>query len=473
VNRREKTLALVATCVVLGWLGLPQLHAIFIAPIEDKQFELNGVNEELATTTQELADVNAASRTLKQWRGRSLPPSPLDAQRHYQDWMTDLAQLVGFEELKVTPGRTAAQGDAYTGVHVLLEGKAKMSHVGEFLYHFYRTDLPQRIVSINIECPEAKGDPMLSVSLTAEGLAIGGVARREYLFPTAKLADGFTSSTSGQEIKVADDGDFPEGVPLRIRIGNEYLTVLGREESRWTVEGGRDATSPVAHAADDVIELAPVWPEYADISLDDFRRLVGSSPFVKPAPETPPKKPEEVVRQDDAVKDTYLAASILTGGEPTAWLYRRSKSERTVIRKESELNVGELHAVVLDIQADHVVIRQQDTSWRLSMGDSLSTMQKLPAEEEGEKPADDAAAESPASEAPASETSSSESPASEAAASEVPASDDLPTENAPPEDTPAEDELTEEKSTKDESVEDEPAEDGAASEADEPVSERS
>jgi hypothetical protein len=413
VNRRETILALVATCVVLGWLGLPQLHAIFLAPIENKQFELDSVNEQLATTTQALTDIQRATLEMKKWRGRSLPPNPLDAQRHYQVWLTDLAQLVGFEELKVTPARIVPQGSAYTGVQVLLEGKARMTHVGELLYHFYRIDLPQRIVSMNIECPAAEGDPMLSVSLTAEGLSIRGTPRREYLFSTARLKDGFTSSASAQEIEVDDAGEFPPGVPLRIRIGNEYLAVLERSENRWTVEGGRDATSPAAHAAGDTVELAPVWPEYADFTLEDFRALVGSSPFVKPPPAEPPKGKEEVVRGDDAVKDTYLAASILSSGEPTAWLYRRSKFERTVIRKQSELNVGELHAVVLDIQPDFVVIRHGDSSWRLGMGDSLSTMQKLPARAAAaDKPADDASSDDASS---GDKTSDDNEPAGDAA----------------------------------------------------------
>lgn len=420
MNRREKILALVAACVIIGWLGLPQLHSIFLAPIEDKQIELDLVTEKLAVTTQTVAEIQQATLLMKQWRGRSLPPNPLDAQRHYQDWLTDLAQLVGFEELKVTPARIVPQGNAFTGVQVLLEGKARMTHVGELLYHFYRIDLPQRIVSMNIDCPEAEGDPMLTVLLTAEGLSIQGAPRREYLFPTASLSDSFTSSASGHQIEVGDEGKFPSGVPLRIRIGNEYLTVLEREGSSWTVEGGRDATSAVAHAAGDTIELAPVWPEYADFTLEDFRALVGSSPFVKPPPAEKPKGKEEVVRQDDAVKDTYLAASILTSGEPTAWLYRRSKSERTVIRKQSQLDIGELHAVVLDIQRDHVVIQHDDASWRLSMGDSLSTMQKLPAETAADEPATD----EPADDESTDDTSPEDATTDEDSAGEEPASGD-------------------------------------------------
>ena len=380
MNRREQILAVVAACAVLGWLGLPQLHAVFIAPIEEKQAELDVVSGELDAAARTLSDITRASVVMKRWRGRSLPPNPLDAQRHYQAWLTDLAQLVSFEDLKVSPGRTAAQGSAFTGVQVVLEGKARMSHVGEFLYHFYRTDLPHRIVSMNIQCPEAEGDPVLSVTLTAEGLAIRGAPRREHLFATASLTDGFMSNTSAQQIEVDEADTFPDATPLRIRIGNEYLAVTGRDGNHWTVEGGRDSTSPASHEAGDAVELAPVWPGYAEFSLEDFRELVGASPFVKPALPVPPKGREQVVRDDDAVKDTYLAASILTSDQPSAWLYRRSKSQRTVIHKQSQLDVGELHAIVLDIQADHVLIRADDATWRLRMGDSLSTMQRLPSD---------------------------------------------------------------------------------------------
>ncbi|MEZ6072291.1 MAG: hypothetical protein R3C10_19035 [Pirellulales bacterium] len=183
MNRREKILALSATCVVLAWLGLPVLHAWFVAPIEEKQSELDAVNQQLAATTKRLVDVKRAAVDMKEWRRRSLPPNPLDAQRQYQAWLTDLAQLVGFEELKITPGRTMPQGKAYTSVQVLLEGKTKMSRLGEFLYHFYRTDLAHRIAAMNVECPTAEGDPTLTVSLTAEGLAIEGARSADTCSP--------------------------------------------------------------------------------------------------------------------------------------------------------------------------------------------------------------------------------------------------------------------------------------------------
>ncbi|MEZ6072290.1 MAG: hypothetical protein R3C10_19030 [Pirellulales bacterium] len=196
--------------------------------------------------------------------------------------------------------------------------------------------------------------------------------------PRYDVDEDFSSGTSPTEIEVATAADFPAGTPLRVRIGNEYLAVLERDGNRWTVEGGRDATSPGRHAKGDSVELAPVWPAYADFTLDDFRRLVGGSPFVKPVPVAPPPAArEEVVRQDDAVKDTYLAASIRRGGQPSAWLHRRSSNETTEIHKQSQLDIGGLHAVVLDIQRDYVVIRHDDSDWRLTMGDSLSTMQKI------------------------------------------------------------------------------------------------
>lgn len=380
MQQREKILAIAAATVVVAWLGLPRLGDFFLGPIRDAQQRLDGVTEQLTQKTREAVQVKNAGLALKEWRGRSLPPNPPDAQRLYQAWLTDLAQVADFKNVKVTPGRRVPQGKVWTGILVSLDGEATLSQVHRFLFHFNQADLAHRITSLNLESPDSNANVPLRVSLTAEGLAVAGTEPRLTLFPQTTLKADFRSQTSQQTIEIEDVADFPAEPGYRIRIGNEYLNVVDVDEHRWTIEGGVDATSPASHAAGDVVELAAVHPDYAEHTFDDFRSMAANSPFVKPVPESPVVKPEApVAKVDDSAEQTYLAASITENDEPQAWLLRRgSSSKKVVLRQGSEIDVGDVQAVVVTILSDHIVVRKGESDWRLDLGQNLKSLRKLP-----------------------------------------------------------------------------------------------
>ena len=48
---------------------------------------------------------------------------------------------------------------------------------------------------------------------------------------------------------------FPAEPGFRVRIGNEYLTVVGKSDDSWQVVGGVDATSTTSHRAGDIVML--------------------------------------------------------------------------------------------------------------------------------------------------------------------------------------------------------------------------
>lgn len=381
MQQREKILLLVVAGALLGGLGLPQLSGVFLAPIEESQRRLQSVKKNLASKAKDVLRVKQAGQSLKLWRSRSLPPNPLDAQRLFQTWLTDLAQMSQFTDVKVSPGRRNAKGKVYTGVLVLLEGKTKLSQLSRFLYHFYRTDLSHRILSLTVRSTGSRGDPVLEVSLTAEGLVVGGTAPRRTLFVQTVLKAGFQSKRQQQTIEVAEDGGFPDMPGFRIQIGDEFLNVVDMAGNRWTVRGG-DSTQFGNHKSGDVVQLASVHPDYAERGLDDFRLLVENSPFVKlvrndRSPQRP-ASPRSVPVADHTAAETYLVASIVLNHEPQAWLYRKENSERTLIREGSQFLINDVKAVVLAIRSDHILLRCGEDVCRLRMGDNLNSLQKLP-----------------------------------------------------------------------------------------------
>lgn len=281
MQQREKILFIVFLVSIAIWQGSRWIDASFLQPLREKQQELYLAQERVQSREKQEEELLQASRSLADWRARSLPPEPLDAQRLYQQWLTDLAQLSGLSGLKVTPERRVAKGKTYVAVQVALSGQATYPQLSRFLYHFQRADLAHRVVHLRVESPATEGNPLLNVSLTAEGLAVQGAKNRARLFPQARLAAPIDAKAAS--ISVVDQAEFSQSVPFDVRIDGELLTVREQSGNRWTVTRGAEATAAAPHAAGAAVELFPRL-QTARVSLEEVERLMARSPFVKPSP---------------------------------------------------------------------------------------------------------------------------------------------------------------------------------------------
>ena len=282
MQRREKLLLLLLVAAVLAWQGQGLVDFVVFAPLAERTEQIRTLDKKIKEQENQQSAIKASAAKLEQWKTTSLPPDPLDAQRLYQQWLTDLVQLAGLSRPKVTPGRRMPRGDVYEAVQVSVETEATLEQLCRFLYHFYRTDLLHQIVRMRLDSEENEGNPLLKVTLTAEGLALTGAPKRERLFPQTKLSTDVKSEATG--ITVEGNEGFPAAAPFRIRIGQEYLTVTGTSGRKWTVKRGADATAARSHQAEGIVELAPVSPAVKDRTLEDYRALISRSPFVKPGP---------------------------------------------------------------------------------------------------------------------------------------------------------------------------------------------
>lgn len=378
MQQREKILAAVAGSAILLWLGLPAVHGILFAPVEEQRSALADIDGELTDRLTEVAEIERAGLLLKEWRGRSLPPDAIDAQRLYLGWLTDLAQMSGFNDLKVTPGRRIPNAKVYTSVLFSLEGTAKYSQLKQFLFFFSRVDLAHRINQMKIEPAESRGDPAFDVAMTIEGMCVTGAEARPYLLPQASLKEGFRSSTDSRQIAMEDVSDFPDETPFLIQIGHEFLQVTAVQDAGWTVVGGRDATATARHEAGDVVQLVPIRQ-----AADRERGGDLPNPFIKPAPriESPVRTPPPVVAvRDVSASETYLAACITTDDTSQAWLYRSSNQKKVVVRQGEVVDIGGIRATVVDIQKHLVVLQNDEGHWQLRIGDYWGDMTKLPAD---------------------------------------------------------------------------------------------
>ncbi|HEX6984866.1 MAG TPA: cadherin repeat domain-containing protein, partial [Planctomycetaceae bacterium] len=276
MKRNEKILAAALGLMLVGYFAWPTFRSVFIDPVTELEGQADRLATKIADQEQQEFDLLLAGRRLDEARKRGLPGSDLDAQRLYQQWLTDLAQASGLS-VQVTPGRRYPVGDVYNGVQVTLEGTATFDELQSFLNRLRRVDLLHRVQRLDVDSPSVEGDPELKLSLTAEGLNFRGAPSRSRLFPQTELAEPLPADakelTVPRKELAASSGDF-------LRIGDEFVAVAAVEGDRLRLDRGADGTRAAEHPAGATVELLPVRKPDKDeppVVLADV-----DSPFVKP-----------------------------------------------------------------------------------------------------------------------------------------------------------------------------------------------
>lgn len=299
-NKRTKVLAAVLIGLVGLWIVQKGLYRFVIDPITNKWDRIETLDRQIADAELESQMVERAKRTRNDYTKRSLPPDALVGQRLYRDWVHDLADAAGFDDLAVEAGRREQkfvgnirrrnQKPLYTGVFVNVEGKTTFDRLCRFLYYFHRVNIPHRVSDISITSEGNEGNPLMKVKMSVEALSFSAAKARSRLFPETELKQELRSGD--KQIQVVKAEGFPKKGPFHVRIGKKLLTVTGRKGDVWKVRPGID---PPPEVDDEdlpdaqpgaVVELTPITKAPTGV-LADYRHSVfgkGKNPFVLPEP---------------------------------------------------------------------------------------------------------------------------------------------------------------------------------------------
>jgi len=280
MQQREKILAGLLAGTVGIWFGLPVFESAFLAPLQDLERQETSLMEQVETKTSRRLQLAVADRDLTEWRGLSLPPDPLSAQRLYQEWLTDLAEMSGFQDTKITLDRRVPEGDTYTTIPVTLETKGTLQELAQFLERFHSVELLHRIARCDIVSKQSEGNPELELLITAEGVSIRNSKPRARLFPETIVRGELTRSE--RTIEVENTEEFPEEVPFLARIGSELVNVTAVQGNEWELQRGVQRTFAEDHGQDATIELFPVRDE--TVKPETVQQMWANSLFTKPAP---------------------------------------------------------------------------------------------------------------------------------------------------------------------------------------------
>ena len=295
MQRREQYLIGGLISAVVLWLGGSWVNSAVLGPIQDKRNQLAKLTKSVGDKEDQHLNLQRSKKLLRGWQGRSFPPDlvktrqrpdALNAQRLYLEWLTDVAQLSGFEDLKVSPDRRTAKGNVYVAFVVKIEADARFEQLVSFLDRFYQADLLHRVTSLRVISKESEGDPFFQVTLEAEGLALLAAPQRRTLFAQTKLVEDLSDDST--TLKVGKVEDFPKEAGFRVRLKNEYLTVTkiaapAEGVTAWTVERGVDRTTTSDYGKETLVELTPLNAAVPSRTTKEFEKLLNANIFVKHA----------------------------------------------------------------------------------------------------------------------------------------------------------------------------------------------
>ncbi len=283
MKKSEKTLLI----TLLGTLGVfvvvPAIWSSFSKPITNQQERLDAETRKLDKANDTVTLSMGQVRRMVDFKARSLSSNSSQGANAYQQWLTDLAEIVaGFRSPTVSTERVSLSRDkSFSTIRVRVEGESTADQLQKFLFRFHRANVLHRIVGIDIEALDNSARPRLTLKITAEALSLADADNKG---PTLFHRTG-VSSLKNNRLTVQSANGFPEKAPFEIRVGGEYVTVSEVADKTWTIELSDGQKLEADEGT--IVELSPVHEDFAAATLADFAAFVEQNPFAKPAPYEP------------------------------------------------------------------------------------------------------------------------------------------------------------------------------------------
>ncbi len=313
LRKRERILVVVTAVLALAF-GVRFLFSM-----------LGGATGELAEARDKLAKVvrdkeqdvregNKAAARLAEWDKRSLPADHEIARSLYQNWLSELADQVGFQGTHVESAEGHMTKKAYYALPFTVRGEATMEQLVRFLFQFYQAGHLQQIRHLSIKPLEnVKGQEnskTLKLSISIEALSLPGADRPDKLSsePAHALAvaalDEYSKVIVGRNLFLPytasgpvqsrpTDSSPPQFDPAKYAYLTAVLDVGGRPQA-WLLSRTTDQTFKLSQG--DAFTIGPVHGKvtridhhYVELEIDGARYQLALGNNLRDSMQPPPK----------------------------------------------------------------------------------------------------------------------------------------------------------------------------------------
>ena len=444
--------------------------------VNDRLNLLSTKDLELQREQLQVKAVVSATKKLRDYESRSLPPQAALSRSLYQHWLLTKAHEAGFHDQVITPSTQRTVPDIYTQLTFTVNGKARYEQVVKFLDDIYRVDLLHRVSKLSLK--PVKDSKELDVSITLDAVSVKTAPEAQELLdrPSKRLKldspEKYQLAIVGRNI-FAPENRAPKisGLGKQQGTTNRAVEIAAKASDPDPLDSVKLelSKSPSRDARLDSSGKLSWTPKKAgeyefEITArdDNFPPHISVEKLIVKVSDPPPevKPPPTIVREDaepklgfDQAKHTVFTAIIGVGEESEVWLYIRPTATVLKLHEGDAFEVGSMKGTIREIGSNEFVFESSAKPTKgqlllLAKGDTLERaagegQPKLP-------PADDKSVierplrEKPLAEKPTEkptedpkEAPAEEKPAPEARAETKPA-ETKPTEEKPAEEKPVE-----------------------------------
>ncbi|MFZ5832623.1 MAG: hypothetical protein ACOY3P_21250 [Planctomycetota bacterium] len=176
VKNRERILALVAGCMLLGLVSVFVLSGGSGMSMEALKNRREALSAEIAKHQAKVRGSASAARKMQEWEKRSLPTKPDAARTGYQNWLGGVIEKHRFRDPSINSGigqrLRGKQGDIYTVYPFSVDARGSLEQLVEFLHDFYSAGHLHHIKQIGITPPTNPKQRDLQFSFSIEAMAL-------------------------------------------------------------------------------------------------------------------------------------------------------------------------------------------------------------------------------------------------------------------------------------------------------------
>ena len=435
METREKYLAVGLGVVLAVYAGRSILAPLVQGPIVDRERQLAIAERRLDTAEAEELETLAATQTLSGQAERAIGTDPLTAQRRYLAWLTDLADVCGWTDVQLRPGRISSINPQSSRVGVTMTGQATWEQLTDFLSRYEAADLLHGLTRLETTAGDGRAETPLGVELTSMGITVRRSDRTALPLPNpvesadwATLAAGSLfgvptpapptppvagpanqppelllpdpitigpSETAADYATAFDPDGADDGLTYRLTQPVEGATI---DAVTGEVRYAPPAFDPLAESSESSDDASPddgATDEVADAASDaeeDGDAEGESNPVTVANGERTVRLGIEVADRDggvtsgvwtitvaaDTAATTELIGSLVIDGEPVAWTLDRLAGQRRELRTGDALSIGDVEGEVAAIRPDAIEYITDGSRVRWKLGQKLRDARPLP-----------------------------------------------------------------------------------------------
>lgn len=386
MTKRERYLAIAVAGVVGLFVVQYGINSIR-SSLQAKQDAVDVARSDAEDMEKILTTGKLAARKLEQLTPKSLPTNHEALVNQYRNWLFELGETSGLNEINVSTPRSSSTTVAYSSYDFTLSGLARKDRVIELLAKYFDRDYLHSITNLNLNQTRSRDE--LRIVLDSRVLALNNASPKQP--PSLESSGRLAMSVEEYQAVILGRNPFsPPNEPPRFASSRRHEVPRG---DRWSLD--LEANDPENHEIEFEV-VSPKLPEGLTFEGGAFSWVpeengeyefkvrakdrgwpskATEDTFVISVVDPPREEPKVEQPKFDVASQAFVSALLRGRRGPEVWIRSRTDGETLQLSEGAGFELGSVKAKVVGIHldSDYVELESEDGSrWTIGMNTSLA-----------------------------------------------------------------------------------------------------